>query len=73
VFLAPLMAEFGASRSATAVLYSIASSAFYFLGPETDSAGDWLGPQAQSGLGALKEARRLRDCSRSPRRESRYS
>ncbi len=53
VFLAPLMAEFGASRSATAALYAIASSAFYFLGPATGSAGDRLGPKVLTGLGAL--------------------
>lgn len=53
VFLEPLMAEFGASRSATAALYAIASSAFYFLGPATGSVSDRLGPQALTGLGAL--------------------
>lgn len=53
VFLEPLMAEFGASRSATATLYAIASSAFYFLGPATGSLGDRLGPQALTALGAV--------------------
>ena len=53
VFLEPLMAEFGGSLSATAALYAIASSAFYFLGPATGSAGDRWGPQALTALGAL--------------------
>lgn len=53
VFLEPMMADFGASRSATAALYAIASSAFYFLGPATGSASDRLGPRALAAIGAL--------------------
>jgi MFS family permease len=53
VFLEPIMADLGSSRSATSALYAIASSAFYFLGPATGSIGDKLGPRAITALGAL--------------------
>ena len=53
VFLNPLMAGFGSSRSATSLLYAIASSAFYFLGPGTGSASDRLGPRVLTAVGAL--------------------
>lgn len=53
VFLEPMMAGFGSGRSATSALYAIASSAFYFLGPATGSAGDRFGPRALTAIGAL--------------------
>jgi MFS family permease len=53
VFLEPIMADLGSSRSATSALYAIASSAFYFLGPATGWVGDRLGPRAITGFGAL--------------------
>lgn len=53
VFLKPMMADFGSSRSATSALYAVASSAFYFMGPATGSAGDRLGPRALTAIGAL--------------------
>lgn len=56
VFLEPIMADLGSSRSATSALYAIASSAFYFLGPVTGWFGDKLGPRAITGFGALAMA-----------------
>jgi MFS family permease len=53
VFLEPIMADLGSSRSATSALYAIASSAFYFLGPATGSLGDKFGPRAITGVGVL--------------------
>ena len=56
VFLEPVMADLGSSRSATSALYAIASSAFYFLGPATGWVGDKLGPRAITGFGAFTMA-----------------
>lgn len=56
VFLEPLMADLGSSRSATSALYVIASSTFYFLGPATGSIGDRIGPRALVSVGALAMA-----------------
>ena len=56
VFLEPIMADLGSSRSATSALYAIASSAFYFLGPATGWVGDKLGPRAITGFGAFTMA-----------------
>ena len=53
VFLEPIMGDLKSSRSATSVLYAIASSAFYFLGPATGAVGDRLGPRAITAFGAL--------------------
>lgn len=53
VFLEPLMADLGTSRSATSALYAISSSAFYFLGPLTGSIGDRVGPRRVTAVGAV--------------------
>lgn len=53
LFLEPMMADLGASRSATSTLYAISSGAFYFLGPATGSIGDRFGPRAVASIGAL--------------------
>lgn len=53
VFLEPIMADLGSSRSATSALYVIASSAFYFLGPATGAIADRLGPRALVSFGTL--------------------
>ena len=53
VFLEPIMADLGSSRSATSAFYAISSSVFYFLGPATGSVGDRLGPRVITGFGAL--------------------
>jgi MFS family permease len=52
VFLEPFMTDLGASRSATSALFSISSSAFYFLGPVTGWIGDRWGPRLVTAVGA---------------------
>lgn len=56
VFLEPLSADLGSSRTATSALYAISSSAFYFLGPATGWIGDRLGPRIITGIGAVSLA-----------------
>jgi MFS family permease len=52
VFLEPLMTDLGASLSATSALFSISSSAFYFLGPVTGWIGDRWAPRLVTAVGA---------------------
>lgn len=53
VFLQPMTAEFGSSRAAVSVYFSIASLAFYLLGPFTGYLSDRLGPKPVVASGAL--------------------
>ncbi|MGD9801983.1 MAG: MFS transporter [Hyphomicrobiaceae bacterium] len=53
IFLQPLMADFGASRSATSALYGISSSMFYLVGPVSGSLGVRYGPRFTVIVGAL--------------------
>jgi MFS family permease len=53
VFLKPVMADLGASSSATSAWYAISSIGFYFLGPLTGSIGDRYGPRAVTAAGAI--------------------
>lgn len=53
VFLKPVMADLGASSSATSAWYAISSIGFYFLGPFTGAIGDRYGPRAVTMAGAL--------------------
>ena len=52
VFLETMAREFGASRSATSAYFSVASLAFYFLGPFTGAISDKLGPRFMIAVGA---------------------
>ena len=53
IFLEPLIAGFGASRSEISALYAISGSAFYLAGPVGGSLGDKHGPRFTVTLAAL--------------------
>ena len=52
-FFQSMVAEFGASGTATSALFSITGLIFYFAGPFTGHLGDRFGPRPMIVLGAL--------------------